>query len=111
MPEATALINDKISSNSLLEKGRIPFIMVSDHILRMLWERFSTAINSVGQASAIVITMFEGQLDASKNHSHLTLRMKLHEKDTLSIISLIRFQKSLLFDRTDRSAARDQRLR
>jgi len=74
MPEATVLINDEISSISLVEKGRIPFIMVPEHILKMLWERFSTAINSVGPASSIVVTMFEGQLDASILHSHLTLR-------------------------------------
>jgi hypothetical protein len=37
--------------------------LVPEHCLKRLWERFSTAMNSVGQPSIIVV----------KNHSHQAL--------------------------------------
>jgi hypothetical protein len=43
---------------------------LSEHGFKMLWERFVTAMNSVGLPSKIVVARLEKQRDASRNHCH-----------------------------------------
>ncbi|UCD80389.1 MAG: hypothetical protein JSW26_02870 [Desulfobacterales bacterium] len=48
-------------------------LLAPEHSLKILWERFPTAMNSIGPPSDIVVAPLEKQWDASKNHSHPAL--------------------------------------
>jgi hypothetical protein len=61
------VVDTKVSAPPLAKTTAGPSgdetFLVPEHSLKMLWERFPTAMNSVGPASVIVV----------KNHSHQAL--------------------------------------